>query len=644
MNAPAHLSGRSVEPPGRTASPKSHKRDSRPARAKGSPMLIVLMMIVVLPSVLLADHWGAGAAGIIGGLTGMFSLVAFMGGPLRPDLRVAAVLGPLLVVAAAVPRLVAEASRPAAIALVVLLTFVAALLPLVGARFANAGMGLGMTTMFGYGYAPMGGADHRQVFAAAIAGVVVALLLRILMGIADPSKPTREQVAAVLVADDVAGATATAFSTWLSDGRQRWLADSLEAASDYRLAVRAAQVDGLAADDVAGLRARAEELAGELRAKPGRDKGGTADTSGEDAATAAVGAPAPRPVPSATDGPLADAVRALDTIERAVRERDTTPVELERTRRHELQDALLHPSARLTSIQLRHALRTALAVLLMLIITSGLERGDPLVSTSLLATFSILQASWSDTATKTRNKIVGVVAGSLTVAVVLLVVPSDLLVAVAAISLCLGLWYVVTRPALGNAFMVVVSVGFNSVSRDLDPVALLVQYVGLTASAVLVGVVLGFTVIPRFRPAPLRRRIETAAEATATALRASSDGSRPMGAEVITLFRDAARTQDDLVPDREDLDERQRAELDTLRTVLGDLTVLAGATDLARDEVDRVVRALSPEGTAAPGAPTVSLPGDERTSPTPASSTLWELAQQAGSAERYLLETLPAGA
>ena len=125
---------------------------------------------------------------------------------------------------------------------------------------------------------------------------------------------------------------------------------------------------------------------------------------------------------------------------------------------------MLHPSARLQSIQVRHALRTALAVLLMLLITSGLERGDPLVSTALLATFSILQASWSDTAIKTRNKIVGVVTGSLAVAVILLVVPSSYLTAVAAVALCLGLWYIVTRPALGSAFMVIVSVGFNSVS------------------------------------------------------------------------------------------------------------------------------------------------------------------------------------
>ncbi len=619
---------------GGTASTDSTEARTRP---QGSPMLIVLMIIVVLPSVLLADAWGAGAAGIIGGLTGMFALVALIGGPLRADLRVAAVMGPLLVVAAAVPRLVAETSRPWAMVLVVLLTAVAALLPLVGPRFGTAGLGLGMTTMFGYGYAPTGGADHRQVIAAAVAGVVVAVLLRVLMGIADPSKPTREQVAAVLVADDPTGATATAFGTWLTDGRPRWLAQALEGASSYRLALRTAQVAvGEGPGDVTALQGRAQELAARLRAKPGHEKHATASSASRASAAAPSSAAGPSFAPAVVQVPDA-AGAALDTVEQALLTRDTTPVRLERDRRHQLQDAVLHPSARLRSVQVRHALRTALAVLIMLLITSRLQRGDPLVSTALLATFGIMQATWSDTAVKTRNKVVGVVAGALTVAVVLLVVPERFLVLVALVSLCLGLWYIVTVPALGNAFMVVVSVGFNAVSRDLDPVTLLLQYVGLIAAAVLLGVVLGFVVIPGFRPPPLSRRVQDAAEATATALRASG-GPGSVRPDQIALVRDAVRLQDDLVPDRDQLDDQQIAALDSLRTGLRDLTVLAQATPLAPGELDQVVQTLSPDvRTAAQqqgGAPGA----------VSGSSTLWDLAQRAGESERYLLRTLPAGA
>ncbi|SFK13937.1 hypothetical protein [Cellulomonas sp. KH9] len=608
-------------------------------RPKGSPMLIVLMIIVVLPSVLLADAWGAGPAGIIGGLTGMFALVALMGGPLRADLRVAAVMGPLLVVAAAVPRLVAETSRPWAMVLVVLLTAVAALLPLVGPRFGTAGLGLGMTTMFGYGYAPMGGADDRQVIAAAVAGVVVAVVLRVLMGISDPSKPTREQVAAVLVADDPSTATATAFGTWLTDGRPRWLAQALEGASSYRLALRTAELaDGGGAGDVAALRSRAEELAARLRAKPTHEKHAASSASSRTSSPASPMAAGPSFAPAVVAVPDAPGA-ALDTVEEALLTRDTTEVRLERDRRHQLQDAVLHPSARLRSVQVRHALRTALAVLIMLLITSRLQRGDPLVSTALLATFGIMQATWSDTAVKTRNKVVGVVTGALTVAVVLLVVPERFLVLVAVVSLCLGLWYIVTLPALGNAFMVVVSVGFNAVNRDLDPVMLLLQYVGLIACAVLLGVVLGFVVVPGLRPPPLRHRVRAAADATAAALRASS-GPGSQRPDEIALLRDAVRLQDDLVPDRDRLDDQQLAALDTLRTGLRDLTVLAQAVPLAPAEIDHVVQALDPDGRVAPDLDD----GAAAEASGAGSSTLWDLAQRAGDSERVLLRTLPAGA
>ncbi|MCM0640617.1 hypothetical protein LJN57_013260 [Cellulomonas sp. zg-Y766] len=599
-------------------------------------MLIVLMIIVVLPSVLLADAWGAGAAGIIGGLTGMFALVALIGGPLRADLRVAAVMGPLLVVAAAVPRLVAETSRPWAMVLVVLLTAVAALLPLVGPRFGTAGLGLGMTTMFGYGYAPEGGADHRQVIAAAVAGVVVAVVLRILMGISDPSKPTREQVAAVLVADDPSTATATAFGTWLTDGRQRWLAQALEGASSYRLALRTAELaTGGGPGDVGALQARAQELAARLRARPGREKHATTSSSSRTSSPARPAAAGPSSASAVVEVPDAPGA-ALDTVEQALLTRDTTPVRLERDRRHQLQDAVLHPSARLRSVQVRHALRTALAVLIMLLITSRLQRGDPLVSTALLATFGIMQATWSDTAVKTRNKVVGVVAGALTVAVVLLVVPERYLVLVALVSLCLGLWYITTVPALGSAFMVVVSVGFNAVNRDLDPVTLLLQYVALIACAVLLGVVLGFVVVPGFRPPPLRERVRTAADATATALRASS-GQGSQGPDEIAMLRDAVRLQDDLVPDRDRLDDQQLAELDTLRNGLRDLTVLAQAVPLEPGELDQVVQALRPDGRT--GAD--QQDGAAADASGAGSSTLRQLAQQAGESERYLLRTLP---
>ena len=597
------------------------EQDATPRKPGGSPALLLLMAIVVVPAVVVADSFDAGPAAIIGGMVGLFSLVALMGGPLRADLRAAALTVPLLLLGATVPRLLTDVSRPAAITLVVVLGFVAALLPLRGPRYANAGLGLGMTTLYSYAYATHGAADHRQVVAAAVAGVLVALLVRVLLGIADPSKPTREQVAEVLVADDAPTATTAAFDTWLHDGRQRWLARALEGASQYRLALRRAELaasgEPLDPEALAGLRSRAEELADQLRAKrpPVPDESTTGPGSGSAAAT----------------GPAA----ALDSVEQALRERDTSPVALDRGDRHEFRDAVLHPSGRWRSIHVRHAFRTAFGLLVMLVVTSGLEPGDPLVSTVLLTTFAILQASWRDTLAKARNKVIGVVAGSAAVGVILVTVPERYLVAIAAVALILGLWYITSRPALGAGFMVVVSVGFNAVTRDLDPGDLLVQYVALTACAVAVGLVLGFAVVPSFRPAPLRERVESATEATTAVLRAAASATRPSVPELLALHRDAVQKQDELVPDHEHLDDRQLAELERLRSGLRDLTTWLDTARPDRAALARAVDLLHEDATT-------PRSGEEPAADGATSATLWELAEQSGSAERYLLATLPA--
>ncbi|QCX26811.1 hypothetical protein [Nocardioides jishulii] len=605
---------------GGSARKRREKPEHRRSRPGGSPVLLILGLVVVVPSVMVADHFGSGPAGIIGGLVGLFSLVALMGGSLRADLRVAAVLAPLLVVAAVAPRLLAQDSRPAAIGLVVLLGFVAALLPGLGPRFANTGLGLGMTTLYAYAYATHGTADDQQVVAAAVSGVVVALLVRVLFGIADASKPTREQVAQALEAEDTE-ATVAAFDAWLSDGRPRWLATVLGEGSRFRVALRRAQLDAAtpsAEPTMTALRARCAALADQVRAK----------RPPSDATPDVPVAPVPPDAPAA----LREASASLDTVEKAVRERDTTAVVLDRGTRRALRDAVMHPSARLRSVRMRHAVRTAFGLLVMLLVTAPLDPSDPLVVTVLMATFSILQASWRDTLAKARTKVVGVVVGAAAVAVILLAAPSSWLMPISALSLALGLWYVVTRPALGGAFMVMVSVGFNSVTRDLDATELLVQYTALTACAVVVGLVLGFVVVPAFRPAALRQRIQSATEATAEALRAAADGASPTTPEVVALHRDATQKQGELVPDHDKLDDRQLAELDRLREGLRDLTTIADTASLDRAALVGAVELLSSDGERGP----FEVPASDGLT-----STMWDLAEQSVAAERYLLRTLP---
>ncbi|MBC9733680.1 FUSC family protein [Nocardioides marmotae] len=643
---------RSAGPPTETAGTAGTAGTTEQAQADGtaqqgkpggSPLLLVLMAIAVVPSVVLADSFDAGPAAIIGGMVGLFSLVALMGGTLRADLRSAALVVPLLLLGAIVPRLLGEVSRPAAIVLVALIVFVGALLPLRGPTFANTGLGLGMTTLYSYAYATRGATDHQQVITAALAGVVVALLLRVLLGISDPAKPARDQVADVLVADDPSAATATAFDTWLGEGRPRWLGVALEGASRFRLAARAAELTADPSTEAeTALRDRARAAAELVRAKkaPAPDAP-TATNTSNTSNTATADDPG--------DPSLARAAAALDAVEQAARERDTTPVSLDRRLRDDLRDSLLHPSARLRSVQVRHAFRTGLGMLVMLSVTADLGPHDPLVASALMTTFGILQASWRETLSKAKAKILGVLVGSAAVAVILLTVPEEYLVAVAGLSLALGLWYITTLPAVGAAFMVMVSVGLNAVTRDLDAADLLVQYVLLVLCGLVVGVVIGFAVVPAFRPPPLRQRIEEATEATTRVLQATAGVAHPHGAHalgsaagvpLLALHRDAAQKQDELVPDHDDLDDRQLAELDRLRTGLRDLVTMVATATWDGASLTRAAELLRPEDAAATAPGGIEAEADGNA----ASSTLRDLAEQAGQAERYLLRTLPAGA
>ena len=73
--------------------------------------------------------------------------------------------------------------------------------------------------------------------------------------------------------------------------------------------------------------------------------------------------------------------------------------------------------------------------------------------------------------------------------------------------LIVGLWNITARPALSVAAMIVMSVGINSALRHTDPTHTLLEYVGLTLAAVILGFVVGFAVVPAPRRASLPDRV-----------------------------------------------------------------------------------------------------------------------------------------
>jgi hypothetical protein len=77
---------------------------------------------------------GLGSAAILAGLTAMFCLMAAFGGSLAADLRLLAWFGPVLVVASGGVRLLSEYAPWVAVGLLVVIVFVACLLPVLGPR------------------------------------------------------------------------------------------------------------------------------------------------------------------------------------------------------------------------------------------------------------------------------------------------------------------------------------------------------------------------------------------------------------------------------------------------------------------------------------------------------------------------------
>ncbi|QNG38801.1 hypothetical protein F1C76_21700 [Geodermatophilaceae bacterium NBWT11] len=557
------------------------------AAPKGSPQLLVLLIMALAPAMVLGTLTGAGPAALIGAFVALFGLLICATGPLWSDLRSMALFAPLLVVAAVAPRALAEVSRPAAIAVIVVLVVVAALLPLRGPRFRTAGLGVGMLPLMAYSIPLTGAVTLTQLVIGALAGLVVAVVLRLLMGIGDPGKATRTAVAAVL--DDSEPDVTAALDSWLADPR-RWTMDVLGGAVRYRLARRS--LDALAGTVPAAGRAAFDRAGTDLTERVGRlseaVRAKEPATGGADVPSAS--SSDEYALPQALSRLVEECRAALDTAEAATRGRDDTRVELsdEVTRGARAQIAL-GAGVGFRSIQLRHAARTAVGVLLALLLSTRLDAGDPLVPTLLLTTFGILQTSWTATLAKARPRITGLVVGVVLAVGIVFLVPEGVLLPVALVSLVVALWYLTARPVIGYAGLLCMSVGLNSSLRDLDPAATLVEYVVLSLIAVLIGVVLGFAVIPGVRGRPLSERVSDAVAATAAVLSTSVEGNSSDRERGLEVQRTAVLTRRQLVPDDDDLTDAQAAELDALGAGLRDLTALTllGRVGVAGRVVDR---------------------------------------------------------
>ncbi|GAA1944002.1 hypothetical protein GCM10009754_09470 [Amycolatopsis minnesotensis] len=568
---------------------------------KGPGMLVVLLVIVG-GTAGLGTVAGLGNAAVLAALTALFCLIAALGGPLRADLRLLAVFAPALIVAVGVPRLLGAVSHAAAIALVTVVVFVAGLLPALGSRYVTVGLGLGMASLFGYGFQITGGASAGQLIGAPALAVAVVFVLRVLIGLADPGKATRGALADTLTAADSVETPEKAARLWLADRPERWTAQVLGASMRYRtaraiLTVRLRTLDGAAAETVTAELEKAGEHAEELAAAVRAKKPSSVDEAG--GGTGLTGAA----------GALTEAMwSALGAVRDAEATRDRSRVDVPKTLRRQVLGSELRGALSWRSAQLRHAVRCALGMLLALVL-AGFRPGDPLTVAFLMGTFAVMQPEWRDSVEKAKQRIAGAMAGAVVVVLVIWLLPPAALLPIAVVAVLGGFTVMRSEPVVFNGCMVLMSVGVNAGTRHLDPGEVLVEYVLLILLAAVIGLLFGFAAIPGVRKPSIADRYERAVTAarellatTVSVLRGEDVGRH----DLARRFAEAARARQELItaePGSAEPEPDQRRAVEDADESLRGLSGVAGALVLGREQaapmaepVSEIVRALA-EGT-----------------------------------------------
>lgn len=527
---------------------------------------------------------GLGASSTLAALIALFCALAAFGGPLRSDLRLLAWLGPGMIVATAVPRLLAEVSAWLAIALITIIVFVAGLIPALGDRYTTVGMGLGMATLFSYGMKLTGTADALQLVGASVVAVVFVVVWRVVAGLKDPTKQTRNRIATVF--DGEQPQVPAALRTWLGDRPARWSGTVLASGARYRLTAEALRggrhlLDTPAADHVRAVLDTASECASGL-AEAVRARRPAEPPTPE------LPEPGDLALPRGTRELLADLDSELATAREHVGRRDTGVLGIPRAARREVVAGEVAGALSWRSARLRHALRCAVGLFAALVLTL-LRPGDPLIVAFLLTTFGILQVSWQDTLARARQRVVGVLIGALVLTAALLVLPPVGLLPLALVALLVGFWFMQSRPVVFSSAMVLVAVSLNATARHLDPGRTLVEYVVLVVIGVAIGLLFGFAVVPGIRTPTLPERLDVAVTDTRSLLEtlaahAAAPG-RGTAAELLRAGRIAATAQQDLATAaRTASTDTGRENVDDVGAILRGMTFAATALALRPDE------------------------------------------------------------
>lgn len=516
----------------------------------GKRQYAVLVVVAVAAASIAGGVLGMRTPALIAGLSAVCALVAAGGQSLRSDLRRLLTFGPVLVLVLGTGPLLVGTPVLAGL-LVAAVVFGSGMLPALGEQYRVRGQTFAAATLVSTTTGIGSEQPADVLFASALAGVLLALVLRVLVGLIDPARLTRLAVARTLV-EPGPGVVELAATAWRADGSATWLGQVLAGAARFRAAretllAQAQQTDRFEADRLREIVAEADFVATELaKAVRARACKGLPARARLDPAQVVAGRDGREDLPEAARG----INQGFETIRSALVHRVRTPA-TPAASGGRTQQALGSVQAHLSlrSSLFRHALRCTLAVGLGMVVVLLLH--TPSASSLLLALCFVLQPAARDSMTGALERTGAAVLGVVAVATAITLLPgATLLVPLLVLAMLVNVERLRQDYGLLLAGLIAVTVVDQATQLDGPLVDSAIAFAANTAIGTAIALIVGYVsylVLPGSLVPDVRGTVRSTVWSVAELLRSVHAAGR--GADLVGPMRAAhvlalRRTQD----------------------------------------------------------------------------------------------------
>ncbi|WLP90765.1 FUSC family protein [Gordonia sp. NB41Y] len=558
-----------------------------PPAHDGGPALFILTLVVMTVSLGIGYSASLGKASVLGAMVGLFCVMATFGGSLGSDLRRLAWLAPLTVFAACVPRALGNWNSFAGVLVLILVIFGLSLFPAVIPKFRLLGLGVGYAAVAGYGIALPAGTSELHIVMAVLLGLAIAVAVRVLAGISDPTKPTRVAVATPLRTSDFT--TVDIIRSWMVDRPSTWTTTVLTESLRFRRAVDLLRAQaarpttqtpeklGIAAA-LTAVTADAAAVADLVEAHHPDGHPHTKQDSADDSSSR----PALTDNPTIPDDPrLTPASRALvataeghlDTIRQAATNRDTTPLPQVKELRSAFLRARVTAAIRPDSPELHQGLAKAVGILAAW--GTGLQVAQPFFANTFFnAVVSMLQPTWTETLRRIGYRLLGCAIAIVLVVLAAVWLPEAMMALIAVIGLFALTWFMFSHPIVSNAGGVAMTVALTATTRHLDPLSTLVHVILMLLVAGVIVLLVSLPSVLRSRRTTVQDALSSANDRLLELLSEIETDDEPDDSTRFGIFVRATEISDQLRGSGAAMAPEQRARVESAADIIDMLTLV----------------------------------------------------------------------